>query len=271
MTPNAGVQTNAGVPMMVRRFATTAIVLRRREYGDFDLIVTVLTRDYGKRTFMAKSAKKSTRRFPGVLEPFNDLQIAFRESPRKGMAMLEEASLIQSSGHVRSDFEKTAYASYWVECIALWMEEGLVRPDVYHLLGFVLSALDSRIFSADLLSVLFQMRFIGQEGLRPILEQCACCQTNIDRISQQDFCVDLGQGGVVCNQCPTGAPPGIRLSKGTLKQLSWIVDGDLARATRVRFSNRTMAEATAFLEAFVPYHIGKLPKSLRILQQTRQQ
>jgi DNA repair protein RecO (recombination protein O) len=264
------VKANAGVPMMVRRFSTTAIVLRRREYGDFDLIVTVLTRDHGKRTFIAKSAKKSTRRFPGVLEPFNDLQIAFRESSRKGMAVLEEASLIQSLGHLRSDFEKTAYASYWVECVSLWMEEGQVRPDIYHLLEYVLSALDGQSIAADMLNVLFQMRFIGQEGLQPILEQCACCQTNIDLIAQQDFCVNLGQGGVVCNQCPVDAHAGLRLSKGTLKQLSWIVDGDLAKAIRVRFSARAMTEATAFLEAFVPYHIGKRPKSLRILQQTRQ-
>jgi DNA repair protein RecO (recombination protein O) len=254
---------------MVNRFATTAIVLRRREYGDFDLIVTVLTRDHGKRTLIAKSAKKSTKRFPGVLEPFNDLQIVFRESPRKGMAVLEEASLIQTLGNVRSDFTKTAYASYWVECVALWMEEGLVRPDMYHLLGFVLRELDDRHMASDLLSVLFQMRFIGQEGLRPILEHCACCQTDIDHLSQHDFCINLGQGGVICNQCPTGGQKGLRLSKGTLKQLSWIVDGDLARARRVRFSVRAMAEATAFLEAFVPYHIGKTPKSLRILQQTR--
>jgi DNA repair protein RecO (recombination protein O) len=255
---------------MLNRFATSAIVLRRREYGDFDLIVTVLTRDHGKRTLIAKSAKKSKKRFPGILEPFNDLQIAFRESPRKGMAVLEEASLLHARGQVRSDFEKTAYASYWVECVVLWMEEGLVRPDIYKLLGFVLRQLDDQRMAADLLSVLFQMRFIGQEGLRPILENCACCQVDIDLIAQHDFCVNLGQGGVICNQCPTGEHGGLRLSKGTLKQLAWILDGDLARARRVRFSARAMVEATSFLEAFVPYHIGKMPKSLRILQQTRQ-
>ncbi len=252
------------------RFSTTAIVLRRREYGDFDLIVTVLTRDHGKRTLIAKAAKKSTKRFPGVLEPFNNLQIAFRESRRKGMAVLEEASLTQTLGRIRSDFGKTAYASYWVECIALWMEEGQVRPDIYHLMRFVLSELDAQTIAPDLLSILFQMRFIGQEGLQPILERCTCCQKNIDHIFQHDFCVDLGQGGVVCNQCPSGGKRGLRLSKGTLKQLLWIADGDLTKAKRVRFSAKAMAEATAFLEAFVPYHIGKVPKSLRILQQTRQ-
>lgn len=252
------------------RLTTTAIVLRRRQYGDYDLIVTVLTRDHGARTLIAKSAKKSTKRFPGILEPFNNLQIAFRESPRKGMGVLEEASMIQPLGHIRSDFIKTAYASYWVECIALWMEEDMVRSDIYGLLEFVLTELDDGDVATDLLHVLFQMRFIGQEGLQPVLERCTCCQTNIDHIFQADFCVDLGQGGVVCNQCPSGEHRGMRLSKGTLKQLLWVADGDMAKARRARFSAQAMAEATIFLEAFVPFHIGRMPKSLRILQQTRQ-
>ena len=252
------------------RLSTAAIVLRRREYGDFDLIVTVLTEDYGKRTLIAKSAKKSTKRFPGILEPFNNLMITFRESRRKGMPVLEEASLVRTLGRIRSDFEKTAYASYWVECMTVWMEEGQIRPDLYDLLLFALSELDAQTIEANVLSVLFQMRFIGQEGLQPVLTNCVCCQADIDQIIQDDFCMDLRQGGVVCNRCPQGMHRGVRLSKGTLKQLLWISDGDLARAKRVRFSGRALAEARAFLESFVPYHIGRMPKSLRILQQTRQ-
>jgi DNA repair protein RecO (recombination protein O) len=186
------------------------------------------------------------------------------------MPILEEASLEGTLVRIRSDFGRTAYASYWVECIALWMEEGQVRPDIFELLHFALSELDGQGSAADMLSVLFQMRFIGQEGLQPVLERCTCCQVNIDHISQHDFCVDLGQGGVVCNQCPPGRHSGLRLSKGTLKQLLWIADGGLAKARRVRFSDQAMAEARTFLEAFVPYHIGRVPKSLRILQQTRQ-
>jgi DNA repair protein RecO (recombination protein O) len=251
------------------RLSTAAIVLRRHEYGDYDLIVTVLTQDHGKRTLIAKAAKKSAKRFPGILEPFNNLRISFRESRHKGMPVLEEASLMRVLGRIRSDFGKTAYASYWVECIALWMEEGQIRPDIYDLLSFVLSELNEQTIGPDMLNVLFQMRFIGQEGLQPVLERCTSCQIDIDHISQDDFCVDLGKGGVVCNQCPPGRHRGLRLSKGTLKQLLWIADGDLVKAKRVRFSSHAMAEARAFLEAFVPYHIGRSPKSLRVLQQTR--
>jgi DNA repair protein RecO (recombination protein O) len=253
------------------RLSTAAIVLRRREYGDFDLIVTALSRDHGKMTLIAKSAKKSSKRFPGILEPFNYLHITFRETQHgKGMPVLEEASLVRTPARIRSDFARAVHASYWVECIGLWMQEGQVRADLFELLRFVLGELDANRIPPDMLGVLFQMRFIGQEGFQPILARCACCQTGIEQLVQDDFCVDLGKGGVVCNRCPPSGPRGLRLSKGTLKQLLWIADGDLVQARRARFSSQTLAEARAFLEAFVPYHIGRMPKSLRILQHIRQ-
>lgn len=253
----------------MNRIAASAIVLQRREYGDFDLIVTVLTAEYGKRSLMAKSAKKSAKRFPGILEPFNHLQIMFRETRRKGMPVLEEATLLHPMESLRTDVVKTAYASYWTESIAIWMEEGQVREDLYDLLRFVLDALNAGTMDAAMVSILFQMRFVGHEGLQPVLEHCTCCQLEIEQLPQNHFCIDLGKGGVVCNHCPAGASGHLHLSKGTIKQLQWINSGNLAKAQRMRFSSRALAEATAFLEAFVPYHIGKKPRSLRFLKQVR--
>ncbi len=253
------------------RYTTSAIVLRRREYGDFDLIVTALTCDHGKRTFIAKSAKKSTKRFPGILEPFNVLQLTFRTGRRKGMALLEEATLIRAFTPIRSDFTRTAYASYWSECIAGWVQEEPIQSELYSLLFFALDELACAAISAPQLHVLFQMRFIGQEGLQPVLTQCSHCHTEIDQVAESHFCVDLSSGGVVCHLCPTQGHASLHLSKGTLKQLLWIASGDVAKAKRVRFAPRALSEATAFLEAFLPYHIGYQPKSLKILRQIRVQ
>ena len=251
------------------RHVTSAIVLRRNVYGDFDLIVTMLARDHGKQTFIAKSAKKSARRFPGILEPFNELDIIYRPGRRQGMAILEEATLSHAFGPIRSDFSKTAYASYWCECISRWVQEGHSQPGLYQLLYFVLSELAVSTVSAAVLHVLFQMRFIGQEGLQPVLTQCSHCKTSIDDVAQNQFCVDLKRGGVVCHQCPSHGHAGPKLSKGTLKQLLWIADGDLGKAKRARFTLQALSEATFFLEAFVPFHIGCQPKSLKILKQIR--
>ena len=115
--------------------ATQAIVLRRVEYGDYDLIVTLFTPDQGKMAVIAKSAKKSVKRFPGILELFASLEVVISRGRRKGgLAMLQEASLKSAFFHIRESILKTAYASYWSELLNLWLEEGQPQPALYRLL-----------------------------------------------------------------------------------------------------------------------------------------
>ena len=54
----------------------------------------------------------------------------------------------------------------------------------------------------------------------------------------------------------------------TLETL-WIEGGDIAKASRIRLSPPAIKEGLAFLEAFVPYHLGKKPRSLTFLQRIR--
>ena len=86
---------------------------------------------------------------------------------------------------------------------------------------------------------------------------------------QTIFGFDLSRGGLVCKRC--GAAPSGRchLSKGTIKQLLWIQKMDLARAVRTRFTANAREEGLAFLETFIPYHLGKVPRSLKVLRQVR--
>ena len=57
---------------------TSAILLRRVDYGDADLILTMFSEDRGKVSVIAKHAKKSRRRFAGILELFSVLDIQYR-------------------------------------------------------------------------------------------------------------------------------------------------------------------------------------------------
>ena len=249
-------------------FSTSAIILTRRNYSDFDLIITALSEDLGKVTLMAKNAKKSIKRFSGGLEPFSQYRMLFRQGRGKGMYLLEESETEFIPETIRSSIKKTAYASYWAELIALWFESGHVQPDVFQLLKQALSDLNSDSKPDALISLVFLLRFIGIEGFLPMLEQCSACRTDIDTILGSTLCFDLKQGGIICQSCPTDNNSSVlHISKGTVKQLSWLLHQNNQVAERVRFSTQSLSEATTFLNSFVPYHIGKMPKSLRFLVQ----
>ena len=248
---------------------TPAIMLRRIPYGDFDLIVTFFSLTHGKISLMAKSAKTSKKRFGGILEPFSALQVVYQTGRSRGLAVLQEASLIEPFSNIRQNIGKTAYASYMAELVYDWTEEHHQQEALYHLLLYTLGELNEAGVSADALSLLFQMRFLGLSGFQPGLNACVSCKTPADQLEETRLMIDLKKGGLVCGRCRRVSETEFTLSKGTIKQLLWIARGDLKNAARVKLSPLALKEGLQFLEAFVPFHMGKEPRSLKFLQQLR--
>ncbi len=251
----------------MHKSAASSILLRRVAYGDYDLIVTLLTDRFGKLSLIAKYAKKSTKRFAGILEPFAALNISFSRGRRGGLAVLQEASLASPFPRIRTDILATAYASYWVELVDTWLEEGHPQEQLYRLLDFTLKKLDQGQTEHSLLSILFQIRFLRLAGMSPELGRCSSCHCSLEDKRQERLMADHASGGIVCSGCSHEG--GLHLSLGTVKQLQWLGRGDLDQALRIRFSQPSLDEATSFLENFVPYHLGRSPKSLKVLHQLR--
>ena len=250
-------------------FSTPAILLRRMDYGDFDVIITFFTLHKGKLTLIAKAAKKSTKRFAGILELFSILEVLVSATRKRGLPILQEATLKQPFSGIRSDFRKTALASYWSELIYSWVEENFKQVALYHLFEHVLNALDSGKTAQDVLNILFQMRFLSLSGHHPNLSRCSRCRTNLEDIRQDSVELDLKMGGILCGICTAGTGGKMSLTKGTLKQLLWVESGNLAKASRIKFTSAALKESTEFLEEFICYHLGKTPRSLKFLRQIR--
>lgn len=251
------------------RFTIHGVLLRRVDYGDNDLVLTVLTPDRGKLSLIAKNAKKSTRRFGGKLELFSAL--AGVCSPGRGgrLALLHEADLLRPHAGIRASMLKTAMASYWAELVMLATEDGQPVEGLHELLRFALDALADGRFPDDQLHIVFQMRLLLLTGICPNLSGCCTCRVELERMPNRRALFDLGRGSLACDCSACGGSGDIRLSKGTVKQLRWIEAGDLPRAVRSRFSPSAIVEAQGFLERFVAYHLGREPKSLGVLRQLR--
>lgn len=250
---------------------TPAILLRRIAYGDYDLILTFLTRDFGKFSAIAKSARKSTKRFAGLLESFSVLRIVCSSGRRGGLPVLQEAVLIDPFAAIRTDMMKTAHASYWAELVDRWTEEGERQVGLFRLLLHVYGRLNAGVASPAELGIVFQTRLLTLTGHQPNLQQCRICKAGLDQIPDGGFQVDLPKGGLICSRCvPATAKKEITLTRGTVKQLLWITKTELAKADRIRFTGRVLSESQQFLEAFLPFHLGQEPRSLKILRQIRE-
>ncbi|MBF0389163.1 MAG: DNA repair protein RecO [Desulfamplus sp.] len=273
-------------------FSTDAILLKRTEYGDYDLIITYFTRLMGRVSVIAKNAKKSVRRFAGALDPFIAMAIECSMPKRAGsLAVLNSVDIENPFANIRTSTVKTGYASYWIEIINSWMEEGKPDEPLYELIFYVLDSLNTGKVPMEVLSLLFQVRFMRISGFTPNLIGCNQCGLMIDEIDQNMITFDLSAGGLVCDRCRSNglllSPFSINeavenypinknlqyrrvyVSKGTLKQLSWMSSTDIRCAERLKFSKNAVKEGETLLEGFIPCHIGRSMKSLNFLHRIR--
>ncbi|NCC94561.1 MAG: DNA repair protein RecO, partial [Opitutae bacterium] len=98
---------------------------------------------------------------------------------------------------------------------------------------------------------------------------CTCigCRRGLDALGTTRLGFDPARGGLVCADCNVGQR--LPVSRGTLKQLTWIATGDLARAERMRFSAEALDQGERLMEAFVSFHLGREPRSLKFLRHLR--
>ena len=156
--------------------------------------------------------------------------------------------------------------------IHFWLEEDKVQSGLYDLLLFSLDALNAGILSKEVLSLLFQIRFVSLSGFSPNIEKCDICKTSVDLIEQKSIRFDFKEGRIICQNCvKRRSKYGMTVSKGTLKQLVWINNSDISRADRMKFSNFAIKEGEMLLEAFIPFHMGRDFKSLQFLKRLRQE
>ena len=114
--------------------AGKALLFRKTEYGEADLILSFFTLNAGKVSVIAKSAKNSRKRFGGVLELFSLLEINTAGNPKKrGLPVLNEAKIVNPYAALRGDFRKMAYAAYWCDLVYHFVEENEPVPDIFTL------------------------------------------------------------------------------------------------------------------------------------------
>src|SRR5207245_3922293 len=73
-----------------------AIVLRTYPLREADLLVTLFTREEGKVRGVARSAKKSKRRFGEALEPLTYVRVHYEDREQQELARLDSCEVLES-------------------------------------------------------------------------------------------------------------------------------------------------------------------------------
>jgi DNA repair protein RecO (recombination protein O) len=118
-----------------------AIVLRSYPLREADLLVTLFTRAEGKVRGVARSAKKSKRRFGGALEPLTYVRAFYDVRERQELARLDSCEVLQSPLATEVSYARAVALAHVAELLDELLPDREANDAIFRLALSVLHAL----------------------------------------------------------------------------------------------------------------------------------
>lgn len=99
----------------MRTYTVQGIILKRKNVGEADRLLTVFTREHGKMQIKAKGVRKIASKRASHIEPLNKTSLTIYKGA--GMPILTEASAIEHFNDIKKDLEKVGFAYHICELI----------------------------------------------------------------------------------------------------------------------------------------------------------
>jgi DNA repair protein RecO (recombination protein O) len=230
------------------RTATEALLLRRVDYGEADLVLTLLTQKLGKVSALARGARKSMKRFGGSLEPMHTLAIELDERPGAELFTLLEAKLKTPRAKILSSLaamEAAGKALSWARRAA---PPRTPEEAPYAVLSTLLDRLAQDPGPEPSAVALAEagLCLLSAFGWGIDFERCVRCGRQA--LPEQSASVDAARGGLICRSCG-GAR--LRVSAAAREHMARAAAGETGVLTREEAPG-----ALSIVEAALGAHAG---------------
>jgi DNA repair protein RecO (recombination protein O) len=230
------------------RIATEALLLRRVDYGEADLVLTLLTQKLGKVSALARGARKSMKRFGGSLEPMHTLALELDERPGAELFTLLEAKLKTPRAKILGSLaamEAAGKALSWARRAA---PPRTPEEAPYAVLSTLLDRLAAAPAPEPSAIALAEagLCLLAAFGWGIDFERCVRCGRQA--LPAQSASVDAARGGLICRSCG-GAR--LRVSAAAREHMARAASGE----TGVLTSDEAPS-ALSIVEAALGAHAG---------------
>ena len=233
------------------------MVLSAMPIGDYDKRLVVLTRERGKITVFARSARRPNSSLLAATNPF-----AFGEFELFEGKTAYNACKISIKNYFRElteDIEMAYYGFYFLELADYYAVENVEAKDMCNLLYTSLRALTKPVFDNRLVRRIYELRMLVLGGEYPQLFSCVSCGAK-----EHLNTFHVRRGGMLCSSC--GALfGGIPVDASTLYTMQFIVSSPLERLYSFQVSDEVRDCLEHILNAYMDCYIDKRFHSLELL------
>ncbi len=185
------------------RIESEALVVRAVEFGEADVVATLVTEQAGKVSAVARGARRGSHRLGGALEPVHTVAVLLDD---KGgdLATLKEARIVRLRAGVTASLEALEAAGVALRWARHLFPPRTPEPEGFRVLVELLDALDALGPSAAPRSPSLALAHAGLAMLSAVgygleLERCVICERSCPL--RRSACVDPVRGGLVCRAC----------------------------------------------------------------------
>ncbi|MCM8779177.1 MAG: DNA repair protein RecO [Candidatus Omnitrophica bacterium] len=236
-----------------------AIVLKRKEFRETSLILTLFTREWGKINALAKGVRIPTSRWGSNFSLFSHNLIVFY--PRKGLSLVTEAELLEDFSEKLAFFSRHLFANYLTQLVDLIMPLEDKNESIFQLLLKTLFLLEKGKEPERLMRI-FEIKLLQLSGFSPRIDTCLQCQQKISRFAYFSHT----QGGLLCKLCLPSPEYASPLQPGTVSTLRYIINSSGEEIfSRLRMNRVVKDELRCLLAKFLSYHLETLPGSFRLI------
>ncbi|HBN96120.1 MAG TPA: DNA repair protein RecO [Firmicutes bacterium] len=236
---------------------TEGIVIRVRNLGEADRIVTLYTKERGKLNTVARGARRIRNRLLSPTQVFTHGRYLI--FPGKGLHNLSQADIVHSGQAIRDDLEKFAYASYVTELLDALTAEEDPTDRIFPLLAATLSMGEGGRFKLAVRA--FEIRLMRELGYEPELYQCLHCRQTLK--SNVSF---TEQGGALCEKCVGHVPGSMSLTNGTWELMKRLLEWEFSRLTVLHPDTSNETELRRVMRSYLDYRLEYPLKSLDFLE-----
>jgi len=254
------------VPRPDRVFRTPGIILKRRDFGEADRMLTVFTPSHGKIDVLAKGARKLTSTKMGHVELFTRVDLLINAGREFGI--VSQAEMIEGFQPLREDLTRGAYAAFAAELLDRFVEQGEEEPRaLYTLLDETLTRIAHEP-DPRLAVIFYEVHLLGYVGYRPEVQECVIGH---EPIEPQDQVFSFSDGGVICPQhAPARTDQITPLPLATLKLLRHVQRSRYAQLRSLTISASLADDADRVLLGYITYLLERRLQSVEFIRRLRQ-
>lgn len=238
----------------MQSFPLEGIILKRKNFGEADRIITLFSKQMGKVSLVAKGIRRINSRRAGNVELLNRVKVYLVQT--KGLPILTEAVSIQTFPNLKKNLTKVSLAYLVVELTDKFFPEEVENYSLFVLLVKTLTSLEESDGAAKAKQILtaFQIKLLNLAGYLPELYQCASCSEKLSSETNY-FATELG--GIVNYQCKNGSLMSRPVDKNSVKALRFFKEEGFEKTVKLSLPEATNDRLKEILTLYSEFILEK--------------